>query len=76
MRVMLISSISGSNHVAPLPLGLNLVAVATREAGHDVRMITLPESGDITAMIREAVRESRPDVIGVSARNVDDQNRE
>lgn len=76
MRVVLISTNSETSHVTPLPLGLNLVAVAAREAGHEVRMFTLPGSGDNASIIRDAVREHSPGVIGVSARNVDDQNRE
>ncbi|HOI16726.1 MAG TPA: cobalamin-dependent protein, partial [Geobacteraceae bacterium] len=76
MRVVLISANSETSHATPLPLGLNLVAVAARDAGHDVRMLTLPGSGDNASIIRNAVREHRPGVIGVSARNVDDQNRE
>jgi radical SAM superfamily enzyme YgiQ (UPF0313 family) len=76
LRVLLISASSETSHATPLPLGLNLVAVAARDAGHDVRMLILPGAGDKAAIIRNAVLEHRPGVIGVSARNVDDQNRE
>jgi radical SAM superfamily enzyme YgiQ (UPF0313 family) len=76
VRVLLISTASETSHVTPLPLGLNLVAVAARDAGHDVRMLTLPGEGNSASIIRDAVREHGPGVIGVSARNVDDQNRE
>jgi len=76
VRVLLISAGSEKSHVTPLPLGLNLVAVAARDAGHDVRMLDLMRNKDSSSTIRDAVREHRPGVIGVSARNVDDQNRE
>lgn len=75
MRVLLISINMEPIAVAPLPLGLNCVAVATRNAGHAVRMLDLMGGDDCPSLIREAVAASAPQVIGISVRNIDDQNR-
>lgn len=74
MRVLLISANTETTNMAPLPLGLNCVAVAAREAGNDVRMLDLMGTGDDRLVIGEAVRELRPGVIGISVRNVDNQH--
>jgi radical SAM superfamily enzyme YgiQ (UPF0313 family) len=75
MRVLLISANTELSTMVPLPLGLNCVAVATRNAGHAVRMLDLMGGGDSLSLIREAVAASAPGVIGISVRNIDDQNR-
>jgi radical SAM superfamily enzyme YgiQ (UPF0313 family) len=73
MRVLLISANTETINMVPLPLGLNCVAVAARNAGHDVHLLDLMGSGDNSAIIREAVQKVRPGVIGISVRNVDNQ---
>jgi len=60
--------------MVPLPLGLNCVAVATSNAGHAVKVLDLMGRGDNTSIIRDAVQKLRPDVIGVSVRNIDNQH--
>ena len=74
MRVLLISANTETINMVPLPLGLNCVAVAARDAGHDVRLLDLMGNADIQPIIREAVRGFLPGVIGISVRNVDDQS--
>ncbi len=59
-----------------LPLGLGLVAAATRAAGHEVRLLDLLSEADPDAAMRAAVEAARPDVIGIGVRNIDDQCRE
>ncbi|MCX5834062.1 MAG: radical SAM protein [Deltaproteobacteria bacterium] len=76
MKVILISSNTERINITPLPLGLGCVASATRRAGHRVRMIDLMAEGDNRLVIEKAVESFQPDVIGVSARNIDDQNME
>jgi len=75
VRVLLISANTEMTNMVPLPLGLNCVAVAARNAGHDVRMLDLMGSGDSRPILREAIEPFRPGVIGISVRNIDDQNR-
>ncbi|MFH1765700.1 MAG: radical SAM protein [Gemmatimonadota bacterium] len=57
-----------------MPLGLACVAETTREAGHAVSMIDLMFEMDAEAVLEQAIIESRPDCIGISVRNIDDQN--
>ncbi|MGD0843802.1 MAG: radical SAM protein [Geobacteraceae bacterium] len=74
MRALLISANTETINMVPLPLGLNCVAVAARNAGHDVRLLDLMGNADIRRIIRDAIQGSRPDVIGISVRNIDDQS--
>ena len=74
MRVLLISVASDAGSMVPLPLGLACVAAATELAGHEVRLLSLGWGADREPNIREAIEAHSPDVIGLSVRNVDDQN--
>ena len=73
MNVLLISANTETVNMVPLPLGLNCVAVAARSAGHTVRLLDLMGAGDHARSIQEAVSAMKPDLIGVSVRNVDNQ---
>lgn len=57
-----------------MPIGLACVAAATEKVGHIVRLLSLAASGEREFQIADAVLQFRPDVIGISARNIDDQN--
>ncbi|MGB9486720.1 MAG: radical SAM protein [Terriglobia bacterium] len=57
-----------------LPLGLACVAAATRNAGNEVSLLNLMFEGDPKLGIRNSIEDFRPDVIGISVRNIDDQN--
>jgi radical SAM superfamily enzyme YgiQ (UPF0313 family) len=73
--VLLISAVDESGELAaPLPIGLACVAAATERAGHNVRLLSLAASGERECRIADSVLQFRPDVIGISARNIDDQN--
>jgi radical SAM superfamily enzyme YgiQ (UPF0313 family) len=61
-------------NILPLPLGPALVASACRKAGHDVVLLNLMFEGDAQSAIQECVEGFRPEIIGVSVRNIDDQN--
>ena len=74
MRVLLISANTERINTLPLPLGLACVAAACRRAGHDVILLNLMFEGDAESAIRGRIEEFRPEVIGISVRNVDDQN--
>ncbi|MCX5753906.1 MAG: cobalamin-dependent protein, partial [Candidatus Krumholzibacteria bacterium] len=76
MRVLLISS----NSLKPSPqlpwvpvepLGPAYVAAGLRAAGRDVEFLDLCFVEDRRAAVREAIARSRPDVVGISLRNVD-----
>ncbi|MBP2675541.1 MAG: radical domain iron-sulfur cluster-binding oxidoreductase with cobalamin-binding-like domain, partial [Deltaproteobacteria bacterium] len=76
MNVLLISANMETMNMPPLPLGLACVAAATVRAGHDVALINLMFEEDANRAIRSSLENFCPDVIGVSVRNVDDQNME
>lgn len=76
MRVLLISANTDRMNIPPLPLGLALVAAASRRAGHEVTLLNLMFERDAESAIREHIEDFRPGVIGISVRNVDDQNME
>ncbi len=59
-----------------LPLGLACVAAATQETGHEVAMVDLMAEKEAPSILKEAIEGFRPDLIGISVRNIDDQNME
>jgi len=59
-----------------LPLGLACVAAATKKAGHDVVMLDLMAEKDAHSVLKKAIEGCHPDIIGISVRNIDDQNME
>ena len=74
MRVLLISANTETISMPTLPLGLACVAAATQNAGHEVALLNLMFEGDPKLGIRTSIEDFRPDVIGISVRNIDDQN--
>jgi radical SAM superfamily enzyme YgiQ (UPF0313 family) len=74
MKVLLISANTEQINMPTIPLGLGLVAGVTRRAGHDVEFLDLMFADDPAAALRESIRAFEPEVIGVSVRNIDDQN--
>jgi radical SAM superfamily enzyme YgiQ (UPF0313 family) len=74
MRVLLISANIERMNTLPLPLGPALVAAACRKAGHNVVLLNLMFAGDTQAAIQDCAEGFRPEVIGISVRNIDDQN--
>ena len=74
MKILLISVNNEAGVETPLPLGLACVAAATEKAGHEVRLLAPTSTTDWESAIRERIGEFRPDVIGISVRNIDDQN--
>jgi radical SAM superfamily enzyme YgiQ (UPF0313 family) len=74
MRVLLISANTETISMPTLPLGLAGVAAATRDAGHDVVLLNLMFEGDPKLILRSTFEVFRPQIIGISVRNIDDQN--
>jgi radical SAM superfamily enzyme YgiQ (UPF0313 family) len=74
MRILFISASTEQINMPTLPLGLVCVATATEKAGHDVKVVDLVNQPDARMVIRKALEEFRPDVIGISVRNIDDQS--
>lgn len=76
MKIVLISANSERVNMPTMPLGLGLVAAATRRAGHEVRFLDLMFQNDPVAAVEAELRTHAPDLIGVSIRNIDDQNQQ
>lgn len=74
MRVLLASTNRDRSMMPPFPLGLAYVAAATEAAGHTVEAWDAMFQEDWESSLRQRVRACRPDVIGLSVRNVDDQD--
>ena len=74
MRVLLISTNTEKTAILPLPLGPALVAAACRRAGHETVLLDLMSERDAIPALRKRIEEFRPGVIGMSVRNIDDQN--
>ena len=74
MRVLLISANIERMNILPLPLGPALVAAACRKAGPEVVLLNLMFAGNTQSAIHDGVERFRPKVIGISVRNIDDQN--
>jgi radical SAM superfamily enzyme YgiQ (UPF0313 family) len=73
-RVLLVST---NRERAPFPVvpnGMACVASALEDAGHDVRVADLMFARDPIRAAERAAREHRPDVIGVSVRNIDNSD--
>ncbi len=71
MRVLLVNSNRSCEFMPAAPIGLSYVAEATREAGHDVRFLDLFPARRPHDDLRRSVREFRPQVAGISVRNID-----
>jgi radical SAM superfamily enzyme YgiQ (UPF0313 family) len=76
MKVLLISANTERSHMVTLPLGAGLVAEATRRAGHEVTFLDLLAADAPRQALSEVLASTRPEVIGISIRNIDDQNRQ
>jgi len=74
MRVLLVSTNKEQINMPTLPLGLACVAAATQSARHEVKVIDLMAETDTAAVMKKATGAFQPNVIGISVRNIDDQN--
>jgi len=74
VKALLVSVETERLGMTVLPLGLGMVAAAARRAGHDVELLNVPAGAIPAESVTEAVTRFRPDVVGFSVRNVDDQN--
>jgi radical SAM superfamily enzyme YgiQ (UPF0313 family) len=74
MKVLLISANTEQFNMPAMPLGLACVAEAAISAGHDVTMLDLMFAMDVTATVKDVFSETSPECIGISVRNIDDQD--
>ena len=74
MRVLLVSVNREEINMPAWPLGLASVAASTEEAGYQVSVLDLMVADDPYGALKEAIGRARPEIIGLSVRNIDDQN--
>jgi radical SAM superfamily enzyme YgiQ (UPF0313 family) len=74
MRVLLISANTERINLPTFPLGLACVAQATLDRGHDVEWLDLMAERNPEAAVKRHMETLQPQVIGISVRNIDDQN--
>ena len=74
MKVLLISANTERLNMPTIPLGLACVAAATRRVGHDCSFLDLLQEASPRDAVQARIRAFCPDVIGISVRNIDDQN--
>jgi radical SAM superfamily enzyme YgiQ (UPF0313 family) len=74
LKVLLIAANTETLNMPVLPLGLALVAAATERAGCDVATVDLMSATDWRPVLLKTFADFNPDVLGISVRNIDDQN--
>jgi len=74
MKVLLISANTEKMNMPVLPLGLGCIVSATERAGHDTALLNLMAREDVREVLAASIKDFRPDAIGISVRNIDDQN--
>ncbi len=75
MKVLLISDNRCRDNLIPYPLGIACIAAAARQAGHEVSGLDLMLSDDPVADTIERIRSFKPECIGLSIRNIDNQDK-
>src|SRR5712672_766495 len=73
-RVLLVSTNRERQPYPVVPNGLACVASALGAAGHHVRFLDLCFAKDAVATARRAALSFRPDIVGVSVRNIDNSD--
>ena len=71
MRVLIISTNRETLPDPVAPIGAAYVITALRSAGHDARLLDLQFAPDIAVSVKEAVRTLKPQVVGLSIKNID-----
>ncbi|MFO0753978.1 MAG: B12 lower ligand biosynthesis radical SAM protein BzaD [Thermodesulfovibrionales bacterium] len=73
MRILLVQapSVEGPSSEKVYPLGIVTLAGPLKDGGHDLRLLDMNIEQDPFGTLKEALLEFRPDVVGVSLRNID-----
>jgi lipid biosynthesis B12-binding/radical SAM protein len=74
MRVFLISSNIASTPYSVYPLGLSMIAASLKNAGHLVQQFDFLASNRSIEALTAAIKEFKPEIIGISIRNIDNVN--
>lgn len=74
MKVLLISANTERLNMPTMPVGLACVAAAAKHAGHDCSFLDLLQESSPRDAVKARIIAFGPGVIGISVRNIDDQN--
>ena len=74
MKILLISTNRNTLPMPVMPIGACIVAQAAEHAGHAVRLLDLMFTRDALAGIEAAVIGFKPDAVGLSVRNIDNND--
>ncbi len=73
MRILLVSGNKSDERLPVFPLGLTYLAGSLQKMGHEIRGFDLPFHGEYKEGLRKTIAEFRPEPIGISLRNLDNQ---
>ena len=71
MQILLISANNEKTPYPVSPIGLAYVASALLKDGHDVKILDLCFAEDIGSSVQQIIASFKPDIIGLSIRNID-----
>lgn len=74
MKVLIISTNTNQYPVPVMPIGACMVAEAVEESGHQVEFLDLMFASDPSVIIQRKLQSVQPDVIGISVRNIDNND--
>lgn len=74
MNILIISTNRNKLPMPVLPLGACIVAEAAEQAGHKVKVLDLMFEKDTTHSIKKKLTGFKPDIIGLSVRNIDNND--
>ncbi|MHB9155129.1 MAG: B12-binding domain-containing radical SAM protein [Endomicrobiales bacterium] len=74
MKVFIVNANTAVRPVAVMPLGACMVAEAAEAAGHAVVMVDLTFKKKALPLLEAALEREAPDVVGISARNIDNND--
>jgi len=74
MNILLISTNRNTLPMPVMPIGACMVAEACERAGHRVELLDLMFGLRPHEAVRSAIRSSRPDAVGLSVRNIDNND--
>ncbi|MFH0932772.1 MAG: radical SAM protein [Nitrospirota bacterium] len=74
MNILIISTNRSKQPVPVMPLGACIVAESAERAGHRVRLLDLMFCQDLFYAIDSELKRSKPDLIGLSVRNIDNND--
>jgi radical SAM superfamily enzyme YgiQ (UPF0313 family) len=74
MKILVISTNRNQFPVPVIPVGACMVAEAAEKTGHEVRLLDLMFEKDPLKTVRRKLANQRPEVVGLSVRNIDNND--